>query len=282
MKPPQALIDLYGDLKDRKLLPIVALLAVAIVAVPIALSVSSSPPETTEAPVAEIVPADAPEAQAAVLAENPGLRNYRQRLDELKSKNPFEQQYAASELADAAASAVTPDAGAVSGTAPAGDATSAPGSESTGSVAGSTGGSVDSTTIDTTVDETTDSVNIDVTPSQPQFYTYRLDLSYGVDGDVKKHKNVKTLDILNPVGAFLGASENGDRAYFTLSSDVVGVDGEGKCAPSATDCEFLGLKQGESRSLIYQPATAPAPTTYRLAVDKIRLVKVKKPQGVGE
>lgn len=282
MTRPKVLDDLYGDLKDRKLLPIVALLAVAIVAVPIALSVSSSPPETTEAPVAEIVPADAPEAQAAVLAENPGLRNYRQRLDALKTKNPFDQQYAASELADAAASAGAPDAGAVSGTVPAGDATSAPGSESTGSVAGSTGGSVDSTTIDTTVDETTDSVNIDVTPSKPQFYTYRLDLSYGVDGDVKKHKNVKTLDILSPVGAFLGASENGDRAYFTLSSDVVGVNGEGQCAPSSTDCEFLGLKQGEATSLIYQPATAPAPTTYRLAIDKIRLVKVKKPQGIGE
>jgi len=30
------------------------------------------------------------------------------------------------------------------------------------------------------------------------------------------------------------------------------------------------------------PDGAPEPTIYRLAVDEIRLVKVKKPQGVGE
>src|ERR671916_709972 len=98
VKAPPVVADLYRDLRDRRLLPLVALLVIAIIAVPIALSASGGAPATTATPAAEIVPADAPEAQAAVLAENPGLRDYRKRLDALKSQNPFEQQFETSGL----------------------------------------------------------------------------------------------------------------------------------------------------------------------------------------
>lgn len=268
---PQALEDLYRDLRDRNLLPVVILLVVAIVAVPIVLSVSSSAPEPSETPVAEVVPADAPEAQSAVLAENPGLRNYRQRLAALKAKNPFEQQFTQSAVDQAVVETTTTDTGSVT-------STSVGASTDTGS-AGSGSTSVSTETTTDTTNETVDvNVNDGSGDQKPHYYSFRLDLHYGIEGDVKQHKNVKVLDILSPVGAFIGVSENGSSAYFTLSSDVTGVSGDGTCAPGPTDCEFLALKPGKSELLTYQPATAAEPVDYRLAVDEIRLVKVKKPQ----
>ena len=271
MKRPQALDDLYRDLRDRKLLPLVGLLLAAIIAVPFALSGSSDPPTSSEPPVADIVPADAPEAQAAVLAENPGLRDYRQRLDALKSKNPFQQQFETSGIEQTTVGTPTQDTGSVA------EVTS--GSTSTPSTDTASAGS-GSTTSTSTTDTTAGGVDVDETDTepQPQFYSFRLDLQYGVEGDVKQHKNVKVLDILNPVGAFIGVIEDGSRAYFALSSDVTAVSGDGTCVPDPADCEFLALKAGKSQLLTYQAPAAAEPVVYRLALDEIRLVKVKKPQ----
>jgi hypothetical protein len=264
---PQFLDDLYRDLRERRFLPLVGLLVVAIVAVPIALSVSSETPLPADS--AEIVPADAPEAQAAVLAENPGLRNYKQRLEALKTKNPFQQQFEFSGLDETSVEGVVEESGVVAETA--GGGISSTGSAEIGSTSGAT-----------SAETTTPSADVDTTAPETKirFYTHRLDLAYGVEGDVKKEKNVKVLDLLDPVGAYIGASENGVRAFFMLSRDVTAVSGQGKCAPAPSNCEFLSLKEGQSATLTYQrggePEYAPA-TNYRLAVDEIRLVKVKKP-----
>lgn len=269
MTRPQFVDELYRDLRDRNLLPLVVLLVVAIVAVPIALSVSSGTPSPPAAP-AEIASVDAPEAQAAVLAENPGLRNYKQRLEALKAKNPFEQQFEFSGLDETSVEGAVEESGVVAETAGGGVSSDA-GSVEIGSSAGatSTGTTTPSADVDTTAQET-----------KVRFYTHRLDLAYGVEGAVKKQENVKVLDLLDPVGAFIGASEDGTRAFFMLSTDVTAASGQGKCAPSPTNCEFLSLKEGQSETLTYQrggePEYAPA-TNYRLAVDDIRLVKVKKP-----
>jgi hypothetical protein len=263
IQAPQFLDDLYRDLRDRRLLPVVAMLLVAIVAVPIALSLSSSgsqfPVDSTAA-----LPADAPEAQAAVLAENPVLRDYKQRLDALKAKNPFDQQFQTTniektEVQDTSASTAGVDSG---GAAP---ADIGGGDVSTG----------------TTSTDTAPSAPPD-TAAQPadagvekKFFAFRVDVFYGLDGDVKQVNNVKPLDGLSPVGLFVGATEDAKRAVFMLSSDVVGVPGEGTCAPSPDNCEFLGLKEGEAVEILYQPAEAPAAAVYRLRLEQIKLVPVK-------
>ena len=268
MTRPKFVDDLYRDLKDRNLLPLVALLVVGIIAVPIALSVSSDTPPPPAAS-AELVPADAPEAQAAVLAENPGLRNYKQRLEALKAKNPFEQQFEFSGLDETSVEGAVEESGVVE--TGAGGVSSGAGSAEVGSTSG-----------ETITETTTPSADVDTTAGETKirFYTHRLDIAYGVEGDVKKEKNVKVLDLLDPVGAFIGASEDGARAFFMLSRDVTAVSGQGRCVPSPSNCEFLSLKEGQSETLTYQrggePEYAPA-TNYRLAVDEIRLVKVKKP-----
>lgn len=274
IKVPPVVEDLYRDLRDRRLLPIVALLLVAIIAVPIALSSGSG--SSTAAPLPEIVPADAPEAQAAVLAENPGLRDYRERLDSLKAQNPFEQQFETSGLEGTEVSSgtdtldsVTSGGGEVPASGDTATSTSAPSSGSTSTSEPSPDTSTGSSgSVDTDTGSTSE--------PEVQFYGFKADLQYGLEGDVKEHRNVKYLDMLSPVGTLLGASIDAKKVVFGLSSSIVSVSGDGDCVPSPDACEFLTLEEGKSAVLTYQrPNTEPA--TYRLSVDDIRIVKLKEP-----
>lgn len=284
LETPKFLDDLYRDLRDRRLLPVVILLLVAIVAVPIALSVSSGTPQPADSLATGIVPADTPEAQAAVLAENPGLRNYKERLDDLKAKNPFHQLFESGRLGLPAGVASSSDGGAASSPSPASPTTGAPssvGAPTTAGAATTAGGdtaSVPSGTSPATAPSGSgDGVGTGgASGGGAQLFAFRVDLFYGPDGQVKKHNNVKSLDVLNPVGLFVGVGEDAKRAVFMLSSDVVGVPGEGQCAPSPDRCEFLGLKEGEAVEILYQPAGSPAAAVYRLRLEQVKLVPLKK------
>jgi hypothetical protein len=275
VKLPPVVEDVYRDLRDRRLLPLVALLLVAIIAVPVALSVSSGTPSSTGAPLAEIVPADAPEAQAAVLADNPGLRDYRERLDDLKSQNPFDQQFETSGLAG---TEVESGSGSVETLTESGGAP-VTGSE-TGSVSATGGGSTTTSSLDSSSAGGTGSAGSGAAvETEIFFYTFKVDLQYGLEGDVKERRNVKLLDLLSPVGTFIGAAPDASRAVFALSSNITAVAGEGECAPSPDSCDFLSLEKGQSATLTYQQEGAEL-ATYRLGVDDIRVVKVKNPPAV--
>jgi hypothetical protein len=272
IKVPAVVEDLYRDLRDRRLLPIVALLLVAIVAVPIALSASGGTRASTAAPTAEIVSAEAPEAQAAVLADNPGLRDYRERLDELKAQNPFDQQFETSGLEGTEVESGTETLDTVSS----GGGDVATGTDTAGSTSTSSSGATSTSSPDTS--SGSGSVDSDGSTTEPEvlFYSFKADLQYGLEGDVKEHRNVKYLDMLSPVGTFLGASINRETAVFGLSSSVVAVTG-GECVPSPDACDFLSLEKGKSAVLAYQRPADPAPANYRLVVDDIRIVKVNEP-----
>ena len=85
---PKLLTDLYADLRDRRLLPLVALLIVAIIAAPILLSGGG---DKEEAPA--ITPAsvggETKEAGLTVVPAEDGLRNYKRRLGHRVALNPF-------------------------------------------------------------------------------------------------------------------------------------------------------------------------------------------------
>ena len=273
---PPVVENVYRDLRDRKLLPLVVLLLVAIIAVPVVLSVSASTPPSTAAPVAEVVPADAPEAQAAVMAENPGLRDYRERLDALKAENPFDQQFETSGLAGPEVESGSESVSTVteSGGAPVTDG------GDTGAVTDTSGGGSTTTSSPDTSSSSGGSVESTET-AEPEilFYTFKVDLQYGLEGDVRERRNVKLLDMLSPVGTFLGASADASQAVFALSSNVTAATGDGECSPSPESCDFLLLEKGQSAALTYQQDGAEI-ATYRLGVDDIRVVKVKNPPTV--
>jgi hypothetical protein len=98
LKMPPFLSDLFFDLRQRGLLPIVALVAVAIAAVPFVLGGGSDEEEgapATGAP-ATLGGASAVDASQLVVVEaKPGLRDYRKRLAHRKPTDPFVQRYTA-------------------------------------------------------------------------------------------------------------------------------------------------------------------------------------------
>ncbi|MGH2937973.1 MAG: hypothetical protein ACRDPE_07630 [Solirubrobacterales bacterium] len=103
MKVPKTLVDLYQDLRDRHLLPLVALLVVAIIAAPIMLSEKGDdqPTDATlpTASARHVPPLGSPEgSRLTVVKVDPGIRNPRKRLAGRREKNPFAQPGAASGL----------------------------------------------------------------------------------------------------------------------------------------------------------------------------------------
>jgi hypothetical protein len=94
LKAPTFLADIYYDLRDRRLLPLVVLVVVAIVAAPFLLGDKSEtevvPPTAS---VAEEAEAAEPTSQLRVVEATPGLRDYRKRLRNRTAANPFKQQF---------------------------------------------------------------------------------------------------------------------------------------------------------------------------------------------
>jgi hypothetical protein len=98
VKVPGFLRDIYYELDERHLLPLVIVLLVAIVAVPIALGEKVEPAST-----AGVAPETESAATSSVVVAKslPGLRNYHRRLKGLRAKDPFTQQFTDAEEAGA-------------------------------------------------------------------------------------------------------------------------------------------------------------------------------------
>lgn len=235
--------DLVQDLRDRNLLiPAIALLA-AIVAVPILLGGggggsdgATAPPATQPAPVA-----GAEEIDPVVLAEVPGIRDYRKRLTG-KERNPFIQISEAS--ADAAGSGGDGSGGGGSGDGGGGstptaadDAASAPPADSSGSSA-------------PPATEPTDEVR-----TETRMITFTVDVRVHHDGNSRVIEGAEVMALLpgkqRPVVQYLGAGADGKRAGFVVSPAVVSASGDGNCDPGRNDCQFLSMREGDSQAFRY-------------------------------
>jgi hypothetical protein len=106
LKVPPVLSDLYWDLRDRRLLPIVALLIVAIIAAPILLNKGSDTSGPTRAPVIA-TGATSKGGRLTVVEAQPGLRNPSMRFAHRKPTDPFKQRFTAPQVAKAEENAVT-------------------------------------------------------------------------------------------------------------------------------------------------------------------------------
>jgi hypothetical protein len=279
--------DFYRDLRDRRLLLPIAGLAVAIVAVPMLIGGGS---EATAPPPPPVASDSEAELAPAVLATDPGVRDYRERLATLKKTNPFVQKFSLPDPEQAALESVSGASGSAESVSASVDSVSTAGS----------GGSSDASITDTVTDATVSAGGGDVTTStdtvastedttndanhhQPpktitRFYAGRIDVSVGLQGDAKRLDDVRILDFLpsekNPVVAFLGLSHGADAAVFSVSRDVVKTDGEGSCSPKPpAACEYLTLHEGEQQTFTFSDGT-----TYRLRLLHTNVVAVPDPR----
>jgi hypothetical protein len=252
--------DLVYDLRNRGLLPVVVLLLVALVAIPVVISRggSSSAPIADTAALQKAV-ASAPEAQSAVVAYEPGLRKYQDRLDKLSPKDPFEQQFSA------AVQAATELSGTVSGGGDTGTTTS--GGESSGTVEPTSGG-----------DSSTKKKKKKRKKSTTKYYSYQTDVMVGeASGPLQSLPNVAPLTPLPsetaPVVIYLGPNAGGQYALFLVSNKVSQLSGPGICVPAPDDCALLALSPGQTEDLVYDADGK----TYQIQLVRLRRVVSSTP-----
>jgi len=278
LKVPDFLFDLYYDLKERHLLPLVAVLAVAIVAVPIALSQSSESgsPGTEEEAIATPSTVQSSTSALVVAKSAPGLRDYRRRLRKARALDPFQQQYTGSAGSAGAAAAAAEAGPAPSSVSVSGEESSLSFSESsapsteinTGPI--STGGATTvktkyaSDTIDVrivAVGTSDDTAGQSGKQAQPQVRRDLPELTMLPDRDT-------------PAAVFMGTSSDCKKALLLVSSDVQSIFGDGQCVVGSQTCQLLALEEGLPETFVY----GPQGRTYRIEILKIEKTLSDKPQ----
>jgi hypothetical protein len=259
IKVPGFLQDLYYDLKDRHLLPLVALLIVAIVAVPIALGQSSSEEPGAPAEAGIATPSAAASGSGELVAKaTPGLRDYRKRLSRMKAENPFKQQYTGEENEGPARSS-TAGSTESAGTVPTGEP-----SEPSYSPPVDRGG--------------------EPNPDRLTYYSYAIDVRVtpggSQEGDSAGESTVRRdlpeLTMLpsreTPAVIYMGSTKDGKKALMMVSSNVEAIFGDAKCALGSDSCQLLVMEPGIPETFVY----GGEGRTFKIELIKVHLVETDK------
>lgn len=278
LKPPAFAVDVYDDLRDRRLLPLVALIVVAIAAVPFLLGSDAETPLEAQPPIAGDAVAGAASANAslAVVEATPGLRDYRKRLRGEPS-DPFRQQYAASPGGGEGGGGSSGGGSGGSGSS-GGSSTDGASTGGGGSTGGSGGGSSDGGSgAESGSDGEVRLIE----------FRYTVQVSHGekaAGGGQKMsapqvRRRVPVLTQLPgkklPVVTVGGVNLHNGRVYFLVSDDVHSLDGDFSCQARTPHglCELLEIEPGFPLEAVY----GPEKVRYRFKVTKVDAVWAGKP-----
>ncbi|MEA2387904.1 MAG: hypothetical protein QOG41_677 [Thermoleophilaceae bacterium] len=227
-------LDLWQDLRAKRLWPVAVALVAATVAVPLLLfkPATSAPPATPAGQASNTSKLPTVALDASSVASS--------HLDVFGEKNPFNA------LSDPAADPNAPASGDGSGVS--GNTTGA--ASTAGGTASSGGGS--------TLGGASGGGSSAPAGSDPKaiapgvhYFTYTADVRFGPRSDMKTYKGVGHLDLLpdgnNPIIAFMGVKD-GKTAMFFIADPAFRVDGEGTCDPSPDNCMFLSLRKDEAHN----------------------------------
>lgn len=268
LKVPQVLQDLYWDLRDRRLLPLVGLVIVAIIAVPFLLGEGEKPAEkVTPPPTANGSPAR--EASLTVLPAEPGLRAPSKRLAHRAVKNPFHQHF----------------------TGPVFNKGSAPIEGSTGesTVTGTGGTGEGSPGSGGTVTVPVPSGSGSLGPGEVQLYSFGIDISVAHTEAVEDgSKKMGTPEIREkvergtplpgkkaPVLVFLGVDSNLENALMLVSTEATSLFGDNECAAGTATCQLLTLEPHTPEVVEYGENGA----RYKFELLKVEPIKGPKIKG---
>jgi hypothetical protein len=257
------LLDLWYDLREKRLWPVAVILAVALAAVPLVLRKSAEEPAAPAATAAPATAADAEAEELAVKALQEGSVPS-SKLDTFSAKNPF-RPLVKERSVESLASQLDSSADAPSGGAPSGGGDAGGGSVDGG--APSTGGDVGGVDPAPAPDPGGD------TPDQTTTkFTYAVDLTFTSNDRTRRIKGMERLDMLpsasNPLLLFLGVSDDAGNAVFLVDS-TLSAAGEGSCQPTPEECAFVHVGPGSEHQF-----TTEEGDSYTLRVDEIRKVKV--------
>lgn len=295
VKMPPILSDLYWDLRDRRLLPVLALILVAIVAAPFLLSGGSS--AVVPAGPAQVGGAAGSAAALPVVEAQPGLREYKKRLGRRKPTDPFKQRFTGPVLKGAhlkrgaggavtSTSTTTPESAMPSGGASIGGAggesppvepapsppaeTGGAGQNSGGHTGGAGGGTAGAPL-----------------PEGSRFFTYAIDVQITrirtkkgggkEESGPTTHKGLKPPSVLPgekaPVVTYMGVSTKTRNPLFLVSPEVSSIGGEGKCVSGRGSCLLIELEPKFAETFVY----GAGEVRYKVDVLKIEPVQLPKP-----
>ncbi len=259
LKVPPILRDLYQDLRDRRLLPLVGLILVAIVAVPFLLSDGGT--EVEEAPLAPAAPHVPVQASSIeVVKAAPGLREPNKRLSDRHAKDPFEQHFVGSAVSSetvVAGETVTGGEDSSSSSSSTGVAPAPAPSESSpggGNPHGSSGGNPGPP-----------SGGAGSGPDQVVSYTYAATLKIVKTETTRAGKKIvsepEERDRVLPstvlpsakqqVVTYMGPSPKTRKPMLLVSTDVTAIFGEGKCASGTDVCQLLEVEPTFPETFVY-------------------------------
>jgi hypothetical protein len=255
------LLDLWHDLKEKRLWPVAVVLLVGLVAVPVLLAKPADEPPAPAPVAGDAGPKPDVLKQLAKVKLGDDEVGDGSTLGAFDPSNPFKPPKGAiKKQADASAVAAGPNATTAGSQGLTGDggSTVTPGGGTTGGVPGglpgdgNTGGGDPTTT--TTV------------------YKYVVDLTFTANGNRRRIKGMEKLDMLpnqsSPLLIFLGVTAKGSNAVFLVDSTLKAA-GEGKCKPSAAECAFAYIGAGSEYIFTEEDGDS-----YTVRVDEIRKVKV--------
>ncbi|HEX6752103.1 MAG TPA: hypothetical protein VF093_00755 [Solirubrobacterales bacterium] len=255
LKVPDFLKDLYWDLRDRHLLPLVALGVVAIVAVPFLLGGGSEEPAPLPAGGAVASGADDRTAGASltVVEAKPGLRDYRKRLKGRSATDPFEQRYTSPQLK-----------GTKLGNGEESETSSSTVTSTTKTT--KTVKDEDGTTTTVTTDTTTEDPP-DGAGAEPELtlYSFAIDVQIvrtetKADGSKETSEPTVRHRVLAPaalpgekaqVVTYMGISPKTRKPLLLISDDVTAVFGEGHCLSGSSTCQLLEVETGLPITFVY-------------------------------
>lgn len=264
LKVPAAIADLYYDLRERRLLPLVALAIVAIVAVPFLLGGGAEKPPPRPAASGSLGAAEASSSTLTVVQAQPGLRAYRKRLRARTATDPFVQRYATPDLAGTKlGGGEEPEA-------------SGGGSESTTETTTTTTKNSSGTTTETTSETGGKTGGAPSTGGNGggggktpplTVFAFTADIQYShteekADGSTAmsaptKREKVRPYTPLpgekEPVVTYLGVGAGAKTALLMISKDVTAVFGDGKCVSGTDTCELLEVETGLPETFEYGP-----------------------------
>jgi hypothetical protein len=258
-KVPDFMLDIYYDLRERHLLPLVAILLVALVALPIALTRGSSESEPTESGAVATPSSAVPSSNLVVAKATPGLRDYRRRLDDRSPQDPFVQQYTGAETE-----------GGV------------------GSIEGGAASSSSSESSSVTVESTsTESTGIELPaeggeePSETgrTYYSFVIDVrvvpgsGFGPNKpEPAVRRDLPELTMLpsrkTPALTFMTVSKDEKKVLMLVNDNVRGLFGDGVCVVGTDTCQLIALEPGIPETVVY----GADERVYRIEILKLHFV----------
>jgi hypothetical protein len=260
-------LDLWQDLREKRLWPVALLLLAGLVAVPVLLAKPAEdpgpPPAVSSKPAVE---EDENGQLAEVKLEEGEHVASGSTLGVFDPSNPFKppkkvveasrNDSGSSSQAGPADQSAADDAGGGSGGGSGGDDS---GGADTGTTPPSCGG-------DTGQDD-------DGGEPTTTVYKYVVDVTFTANGRTRRIKGMEKLDMLpnqaSPLLIAMGVTVDGGNAVFMVDSTLKAA-GEGRCKPSGRECAFAYIGPGSEHVFTDEDGDS-----YTVLVDEIRKVEVK-------